>query len=80
MMGDHGLHSLLGAAEYRVNDVAPIRSPFVSRQLARRPGRAFDDIGLGRMNSFVETLPPPANCELFDISVVGGDSAEVRMR
>jgi hypothetical protein len=75
-MGDHGLHSLLGA----VNDVAPIRSPFVKRQLARGSRRAFDDIGLGRVNSFAEMLPPPANFELFDIAVVGGDSAQVRMR
>ena len=79
-MGGHGLHSLLGAAEYRVNDVAPIRTPFVSRRLARGCGRAFDDIGLAPMNSFVEMLPPPANFELFDISVVGGYSAEVRIR
>lgn len=78
-MGVHGLHSLLGAADYRVDDVAPIRSPFVSRQLARGPGHAFDDIGLGRVNSFVELLPPPANFELGDISVVGGESAEVRV-
>jgi hypothetical protein len=79
-MGDHRLHSLLGAAEYRAKCFAPIWSPFVGRQLARGSRRAFDDIGLGPVNSFAEMLPPPANFVLFDIAVVGGDSAEVRMR
>jgi hypothetical protein len=79
-MGDHRLHSFLGAANYRVNDIAPMRSPFVSHQLARDPGRAFETIDVGRVNAFVEMLRPPANFELFDLSVVGGYSAEVWMR
>jgi hypothetical protein len=78
-MGDHRLHSLLGAANYRVNDVAPMRSPFVSRQLTRESGGAFEAIGLGRANSFVEMLRLPKNFELFDISVASGDSTEARM-
>jgi hypothetical protein len=79
-MADHRLHSLLVAADCRVNDVALMRSPFVSHQLARGSGRAFETIGLGGVNSFVQMLRPPAKFELFDISVVGGDSAEARMR
>jgi hypothetical protein len=79
-MGDHRLHSLLDAANYRVNDVAPMWSPFVSRQLTRESSRAFETIGLGRANSFVEMLRPPKNFEMFDLSVVGGDSTEARMR
>ncbi|WP_319450124.1 MULTISPECIES: hypothetical protein [unclassified Mycobacterium] len=78
-MADHRLHSLLGAANYRVNEVAAMQSPFVSSQFARRTGRAFETIGFGRVNSFVEMLQP-TNFELFDISVVGGDSTEARMR
>jgi hypothetical protein len=79
-MGDQRLHSLLVAANCRGNDVALMRSPFVSRQLARGSGGAFEPIGLGRVNSFAERLRPPARFELFDISVVGADSTEARMR
>jgi hypothetical protein len=79
-MGDHRLHSLLGDANYRVSGVAAMRSSFVSRQSAWGTGRAFETIGLGRTNSFVEMQQPPKNFELFDISVVGGDSTEARMR
>jgi hypothetical protein len=79
-MSDHRLHSLLGAANCRVNHVAPMRSPFVRRQLIRESGRAFETVGLGRANSFVEMLRRSKKFELFDISVVGEDSTEARMR
>jgi hypothetical protein len=79
-MGDHRLHSLLGAANCRVNDVAPMRSPFVSRPLTRESGRAFETIGLRRANCLVEMLRPSNKFELFDNSVVGGVLTEARMR
>jgi hypothetical protein len=80
MMGDHRLHSLLVAANCRGNDVVSVWSPFVSCQLARRSGGAFETIGLDRVHSSSERLRPPAKFELSDISVVGADSAEARMR
>jgi hypothetical protein len=79
-MGDQRLHSLPVAANCRGNDVAPVWSPFGSLQSARGSGGAFEVIGLGRMNSFVERLRPPAKFKLFEISVVGADSTEARMR
>jgi hypothetical protein len=75
-MGDHRLHSLLGAADCRVKDIAPMRSPFVSHQLARDS----ETIDVERVNSFVEMQRRSAEFELFDIQFVGGDSAEARMR
>lgn len=79
-MGYQRLHSFLGASDYRVNEIAPMRSPFVSRQFAPGSGRALESIDVGRVNSFVEMLRSSPDFELFDIAVVGVDPAETRMR
>jgi hypothetical protein len=67
-MGDDRLHSLLGVAEYRIEDIAPMRSPFVSRQLAR-----------AHVNSLVEMLQPPADSNCLAVSAIGGAATEARV-
>jgi hypothetical protein len=84
-MGDYQLHSLILAADYRVDDVGAMWSSLTTRQshLAGmaahhvvvyesiwEPGRVLVTIGVRHPNSVREVLRSPAIFELFDIAGV----------
>ncbi len=84
-MGEYKLHSLILAADYRVDDVERMWSSIKSRQshlgeIAAHhvvvyksiwePGRVLVTIGVRHPNSVREVLRSPAIFELFDVSGV----------